>query len=226
MTMDYQRTISSKQLRRGLAIPGGRNAGRSAFTLIELLLALAIGAMLLAAVASVFAGTASVLKVNQANLMGLRSARVAMDMIMAQLRKADSCQIVGTAVGSGDATFPYQATELKIVFGGGAPRSDCAAGDKLDTHIQVISLSGGKTGLRIWKDTGAYGAYNEWNGQRYSPSISGTYDIPNIVSAAILYNGDPDFAKSVQLQIVFQSAEQQGRIALTTLTSSTTIRRE
>lgn len=67
-------------------MPGAlRCAVRRGFSLVELLVALAIGALLLAAVASVFAGTASVLKVNQANLLGLRSARIAMDMINLQV---------------------------------------------------------------------------------------------------------------------------------------------
>lgn len=135
------------------ALPRGRGRGRfpRAVSLVEILLALGLGAMLLTAVVSGLVSMLGSVRTNQGQLQSLRAARVATDYITTQIREADEVTVT-SATASSDATYPLQATEISISFDG-ANRAGHAASDYLEVHLKTTDLGNGKTGLRIWKNT-------------------------------------------------------------------------
>ena len=94
---------------------------RTAFTIVELLLALAISAMLLTAIAAAFNGSIMNYQENEKIFRTINSARQAMYRITTQLRTADSvdpctpdnqCSMF-TADGD-DITYSYNSTDGKL----------------------------------------------------------------------------------------------------------------
>ncbi len=94
---------------------------KSAFTIVEALIALAITAMLLTAVAIAFNASAQNYRENEKIFKTMNSARQAMLRMTAQLRTAD-CNSVSTtptecsliAAGNQDITYRYNGTDKKL----------------------------------------------------------------------------------------------------------------
>ena len=219
-----KRTSTSTHTRASAPRPSHlRRRNYPALSLVELLIGLSLGAVLLTAIATALQVMSSNLRANQAQLLGIRAAKVAMDFATTQLRQADECFIVATPANSGDPIYTAQTTEIKIIAGGGAARADSAAGDYVEVHLQTFDLGGGRTGLKVWKDTKGL----QWNGATFIPSQ--TFSIPNITSAKILCElvGGPDplAVQAVSLQLTLGLADQHGQTVSIPMTSSVTIRR-
>lgn len=198
-----------------------------AVSLVEITMAIALGAVLLTAVGSGLSAMLNNLRGNQAQIQGLRSARVAMEYLTAQLRQADGCDMLGTTGSSGDANYPYQASEICVNFVG-ADRAGHAAtpNDYLGVHVST-DLGSGKTGLRIWKNTILNGQTLSWSGQTYtSTSSSGYFDVPNVSSASIyLHKNAGNLVDGAMIQITLQVADQNGQLISVPLTGTVALRR-
>ena len=206
---------------------------RAAMSLVELLIGLSLGAVLLTAIATALQVMSSNLRTNQAQLMGMRAARVAMDYITTQLRQADECQIVTSDLVDKTkyGTDILRATHIKIIADGRVnARSDCGTKDYVEVHLQTVDLGDGRTVLDVWKDTGDDPL--RWNGAKYT-SVQ-KFRIPNITSAKILCKmvlvTPPDVyslieTKAVSLQLTLDVADQHGQTVSIPMTSYVTVRR-
>jgi type II secretory pathway pseudopilin PulG len=82
---------------------------RLGLSLVELLISLAITAMLLTAVATSYSASASAIEVNDQLFRATQSGRVSLAQILAAVRKCDSCQ-VGSKVDNDDVAALLSAT--------------------------------------------------------------------------------------------------------------------
>jgi type II secretory pathway pseudopilin PulG len=83
---------------------------RGAFTLVEILISLAITATLLAAMAMAFTAAGSAVEVNDRYFRSVQQARTAMDLILTQIRRCQA--ITSPAIGSLPSTANFSTITL------------------------------------------------------------------------------------------------------------------
>src|SRR5215218_3043001 len=78
--------------------PRGRVSARAGLSLVEVLIALSITAMLLTAVAAAFSASAKAIELNDQFFRATQAARVSVNRIVADLRRCDHGTVYGTNV--------------------------------------------------------------------------------------------------------------------------------
>ena len=98
-----------------------RRAPRRGLSLVEVLIALSISAMLLSAVAAAFSATAQAIEINDQFFRASQSARVSVNRISAELRKCRAAGVNGSTLALTSATgeeltytFDATAKQLKL----------------------------------------------------------------------------------------------------------------
>ncbi len=91
-----RRILSTPRARRAYRSHHARGPLRAGLSLIEVLISLAITAMLLTAVATAFAATAKAIEINDQFFRASQAARVSVNRIASELRKCQNGALFGT----------------------------------------------------------------------------------------------------------------------------------